>query len=61
MGEGLLMSCAEGKRLSALFLQATLATRDLEAANEEGERRTQEIESVFGPFAASCKSSHNSV
>jgi hypothetical protein len=50
------MSCDEGKRLSALFLQATLATRDLEAGTEQGDRRAQEIQSAE-QFQEECR--HN--
>jgi hypothetical protein len=52
MREGHLMSCAEGKRLSALFLQATMASRDLESG--EGQSRTQEIENAQ-QYQEECK------
>jgi len=44
------MSCAEGKRLSGLFLQAALAKRDLESRNA----REQEIENAFH-YEEDCK------
>lgn len=44
------MSCAEGQRLSGLFLQATMAKRDLESRHARG----QEIESAF-QYEEDCK------
>ena len=44
------MSCAEGNRLSSLFLQAALAKRDLKSGNA----REQEIESAH-QYEEECK------
>jgi hypothetical protein len=44
------MSCAEGKRLSGLFLQAALATRDLRSRDA----REQEIENAC-QYQEDCK------
>ena len=51
------MSCDEGQRLSALFLQATMVMKDLEgqiAPRKDKHTRTQEIQSAR-QFQDECK------
>jgi hypothetical protein len=51
------MSCDEGQRLSALFLQATMAMKDLEGQvtpTKDRQVRKQEIESAR-QFQDDCK------